>query len=206
MKLEKPALIKIAKEFNEVMGLKTEDGQPGIDPSWKAAVLEEKIIEAIEMIDPEEDEFTPETQAIIDYFNTSGELGIAEDEVEDQVAEEVEEVAVPAPKAKGKGKVVTMPKKAAPEPDPEDEEDEAPAPKAKTVTKDKSKRTKKAVVLELISKKTGASIEQIAQQIVDEGIDPDYKKNMVVVRLWLSKLGYKTNKDAIAKNPMFKAK
>ena len=75
----------------------------------------------------------------------------------------------------------------------------------KTVSGEK-KRTKKAVVEEMIAKKDGATIEEIAQVITDEGIDTDLKKNLLVVKLWLSKMGFDTKKAAIAKNPTFKQK
>ena len=54
--------------------------------------------------------------------------------------------------------------------------------------------------------KGGTTSEEIAKKITDEGIDSDYKKNIVVVKLWLSKMGYPTNKAAIEANPKFKAK
>ena len=44
----------------------------------------------------------------------------------------------------------------------------------------------------------------MAQAMVDAGIDPDYETNFKVAKLWLTKMGSKTTKEAIAKNPRFK--
>lgn len=54
--------------------------------------------------------------------------------------------------------------------------------------------TKKSVVIEMISTKKGAKIVDIAQTIVDRGMDADYDKNVRVVRLWLTKLGIPVEK------------
>lgn len=52
------------------------------------------------------------------------------------------------------------------------------------------KVTKKSIVIELISTKSGAKIDAIAQAIVDRGIDADLEKNKRVTRLWLTKIGF----------------
>jgi len=85
---------------------------------------------------------------------------------------------------------------------------EAPKATMKIVPKDKpeKKRTKKAVVEEMISTKKGATIEEIAKVITDEGIDTDFEKNKKVVKLWLSKMGYDTKKATVEKTPKFKSK
>ena len=86
-------------------------------------------------------------------------------------------------------------------------EKKEPAVKKVSVVKSgKKKRTKKAVVEEMITKKGGATIEEIAQAITDEEIDLDHDKNLLVVKLWLNKMGHDTKKAAIAKNPKFQAK
>ena len=69
-----------------------------------------------------------------------------------------------------------------------------PAKKEEKVEK-KPRVTKKSVVIELISKGNGATVNQIAEEIVRRGIDPDLEKNKRVVRLWLSKLGMPVQRD-----------
>jgi len=40
--------------------------------------------------------------------------------------------------------------------------------------------------------------------MVDQGVDTDLKKNLVVTKLWLAKMGFNTRKEAIQKDPRFK--
>lgn len=85
---------------------------------------------------------------------------------------------------------------------------EAPAKSTSTKPSSSPKKpkgkTKKSVVEEMINQKKGATIEEIAQKICDEGIDEDYEKNCKVAKLWLQKMGFNTKKAAIEKNPKFK--
>ncbi len=90
--------------------------------------------------------------------------------------------------------------------EPVEKVEETPAEEKPAKKKPKTGRTKKAVVQEMIAAKKGATIEQIAQAITDEGIDSDYKKNCRVVKLWLSKMGFDVKKAAIQANPYFKSK
>ena len=55
------------------------------------------------------------------------------------------------------------------------------------VVKPEVKPTKKAIVLKCLEGK-GATVAQMAQKIVDLGIDPDYDKNCRVVKAWLHKM------------------
>ena len=64
--------------------------------------------------------------------------------------------------------------------------DKAPEPKPKT--------TKKSVVISCLDQEGGCTIADMAQKIVDLGLDPDLDKNKRVVRLWISKIGFKTTK------------
>lgn len=66
------------------------------------------------------------------------------------------------------------------------------------------KVTKKSIVLELLKSKKGATIEQMAQAIVDRGIDTDYDKNCRIVKAYLQKMGFDTKKASIEANPIFK--
>ena len=86
------------------------------------------------------------------------------------------------------------------------EEKKSVEKKVQAVKSGEKKRTKKVVVEEMIAKKGGATIEEIAQAITDEGIDLDHTKNLVVSKLWLNKMGYDTKKASIEKNPKFKTK
>ncbi len=56
------------------------------------------------------------------------------------------------------------------------------------------KRTKKSIVVKMISTKTGSTVDNIAQAIVDEGIDVDLEKNKRTVKLWMSKIGFAVEK------------
>lgn len=110
--------------------------------------------------------------------------------------------------------ILNPPKKGKDKPAPveEEEDEDKPAPKKgktdspKTKSAAGEKVTKKAVIEEMLATKKGATIEEMAAEIVARKIDKDLDKNMVVVKLWLSKMGYNTKKDVIAKNPVFKAK
>ena len=62
------------------------------------------------------------------------------------------------------------------------------------VAKKVAKISKKSIVVEMISTKKGATIEAMAQSIVDKGIDADFEKNKRVVRLWLCKIGFPVEK------------
>lgn len=85
----------------------------------------------------------------------------------------------------------------------EEKKTEKPAEK-KSEKKSEKKLTKKQIVIDMISSETGATIEQIAQEIVDKKIDSNFSKNCTVVKLWLSKMGFDTKKKAIEVNPIFK--
>ena len=248
MKATQKELKSAVKELNEVLGL-----SPAINAKGTPEEMVKGIKAAIKLI--EDDEFSDETQAVIDELKPAGKTAPApkgkkapvvveededeEDEVEEdedeededeeeEDKEEEEEEEEEKPKAKGKKPVpapVVAPKgKKAPvvveEDDEEEDDEEEETPKGKK-GKEKEKevpvkknpfkrpegqRTKKAVVEEMLKIKGGVTIEEIAKKITDEGIDPDYKKNIVVVKLWLSKMGFATNKAAIEANPKFKAK
>lgn len=74
------------------------------------------------------------------------------------------------------------------------EKDDDEPKKAKTPEKVKTpKTTKKMVVIEFLEK-DGGTIQEIAQAITDMGLDPDVEKNQRVVRLWISKIGFKVER------------
>ena len=66
-----------------------------------------------------------------------------------------------------------------------------PAPAQGTPEK---KTTKKSIVITHLDMDGGDSIDNIAKAIVDLKIDPDLEKNKRVVRLWISKIGFKVEK------------
>jgi len=79
---------------------------------------------------------------------------------------------------------------------PKEEELEKIKSEGKVKAEKKEERvTKKSVVIKMISTKKGALVTEIAQSIVDQKIDEDYEKNIRVVKLWLSKIGFKVEKD-----------
>lgn len=100
-----------------------------------------------------------------------------------------------------------VPEETEPDEVPENEVvEEKPKKTPKKKVEKEKKRTKKSVVIEMIGTDEGATIEEIAQVITNDGIDPDFDKNKTVVKLWLSKMGYDTKKAAIEKDPRFKSK
>jgi hypothetical protein len=196
-----------AEEFNEVLGC-----TPPINVKGTAKEIIEKIKEAIELIDPAHDKFSKGTDAVIKAYSDKREEE-PEEEPEEEVAEKEEKKKTAEKihqKNIGSKKVIVVADEEEPEPEEEEPEEEvkpkkaekAKAPKAKNTTG----KTKKSIVEEMIGTKKGATIEEIAKRIVDEGIDPDYKKNLVVTKLWLSKMGFPTTKASIEKNPYFKKK
>ena len=70
---------------------------------------------------------------------------------------------------------------------PEVVKPEVVKPEVVKVVKPEVKPTKKAIVLKSLEGK-GATVAQMAQKIVDLGIDPDYDKNCRVVKAWLHKM------------------
>lgn len=195
--MKREELVKIATELNTVMSL-----DPAINTKAKDQVLIDKIMEAGEMIDPDLDDFSKPTIRGLKELGAwpssepAGEEGDLDEELEEEIEpeEEIEEEIEEEPEP------VPVPKKG--------KKGESPAPTAKKEPAPTSvvKKTKKTVVLEMISKKEGATIDQIAAQIVAEQIDPDLEKNKTTVKLWLSKLGHDTKKTTIEKNPVFKIK
>lgn len=125
------ALRAAAKEVQKVMGL-----EPPIDLKASLEDLTDQFKEAIEQIQ-EGDEFSDETQAIIDEFNEAEEeeapapkkkaaapkkkAPVIEDEDEDEEEDDEEEIPVKKGAKKPARKVV--------EEDEEEDDDEAPAPK-----------------------------------------------------------------------------
>jgi hypothetical protein len=83
-------------------------------------------------------------------------------------------------------------------------EKKAPAAKKEKPAKAPRARSKKSIIEEMIGSEKGATVEEMAQAMVDQGIDSDFKKNIVITKLWLSKMGFDTKKAAIEKNPYFK--
>lgn len=65
-----------------------------------------------------------------------------------------------------------------------------PDPPAKT-----PKLTKKAICIEMISRKGGATLDDMAQAIADQGICEDLKTNRTTCSLWVHKIGFKVDFD-----------
>lgn len=59
--MKRSELIAAAKELNDVLGL-----EPAIDVKGKVPHLQKGITKAMDLINPAEDEFTPETQAVLE--------------------------------------------------------------------------------------------------------------------------------------------
>ena len=196
--MEKKALVKAAKELNEVLGL-----EPELDVKLDLEKLKEEVKAAGELVEPE-DELSEETQKVLAEI-TAELKGVPEEDTDDDDGSEDDgsEEEVEAEDS---------------EDDEEAEEVEKPAKKDKKTKKDVGKKenkipkkeknkgslTKKEVILQSLKK--GMTIEQMAQRIVDDGIDDDYGKNCRVVKAHLRKMGYDVRKETIEKNPVFKEK
>ena len=161
--------------------------EPPINEDGTLPELTAEIKEGAEILMPD-DELTPVSIQVLTAF---GLYPIAEAGTE--VAEEEEEGEVPEVPAKAApaAKVVgNTPAKAA----------------AKEIVEKTKKLTKKAVVLSMIAKKGGATIEEIGAEITRLGIDSDNDKNCMIAKLWLGKMGYDVKKAAIAASPKFTSK
>jgi hypothetical protein len=98
----------------------------------------------------------------------------------------------------------------APEPEPEvPEVPKAPiTPATKTIkvkatkpaaTPGAPKITKKSICIEMVSRKGGASLDEIAQAISDRGICSDLKINKTTAGLWMHKIGFDVSYDKDSK-------
>ena len=215
--MEKKALVKAAKELNEVLGL-----EPELDVKLDLEKLKEEVKAAGELVEPE-DELSEETTKIIEELREEKAAAEPEEEDEGEPEEDTddddgseddgsEEEEVEAEDSEDDEEAEDS------EDDEEAEEVEKPAKKDKKTKKDVGKKenkipkkeknkgslTKKEVILQSLKK--GMTIEQMAQRIVDDGIDDDYGKNCRVVKAHLRKMGYDVRKETIEKNPVFKEK
>ena len=201
--INEKSLLIAAKELVNVLGLIDEDRKEiKISESMTPADLAGIIKKAIPLIDPKTDKFEQsETLQVIKEFKKGKDIEV-EEESQQEVAEKLHEKNVKNVPIKAK------PEEEEEEEDIQEEEEEKIKPKKEKPIKNKNitGKTKKSIVEEMISMKVGATIEQIATRIVDEGIDDDYKKNLLVVKLWLAKMGFSTTKASIEKNPIFKKK
>lgn len=140
--MKKEQLITIADELNEVLGL-----EPGIDTSKKASEIQEKIKEASELLEPEDEDSLSEEVVLLlqkmDIWINKEEVEETTTEEQEEEAEEVEEEqeendrtgkkAAKKPAAK-KEKAVEKPKKAA-------EKEKKPAAKKKEEKVETPKKT-----------------------------------------------------------------
>ncbi len=62
-------------------------------------------------------------------------------------------------------------------------------------TKEAAPVTKKSIVIEMVSKKGGATAEEMAQKCTEAELG-NYDRNLKTVKLWLPKIGFKVKKDA----------
>jgi outer membrane biosynthesis protein TonB len=192
-KLERRELVSAAKELIDVMDLKDKGEPIKVTKDTTIEELTKLITEAIRMIDPKQDVFEPETQAVIDALSAEDEPADEPDEDEEETKQEVAEKIhkkniADAPVNKGK----KAPKE---EPAEEDEQEEAPKSKAKakpakeekTEKADKPKQLKKAgepgkpgviaTIASLIEKsgKKGITkdeiLEELKEQFPDRPVD-----------------------------------
>jgi hypothetical protein len=214
--MTKKDVVSAAKELNKVLGL-----DPQIDTKQDLETLKDLVLQAADLIEPE-DEISEKTTKIIEELREEKAAAEPEEEDEGEPEEDTDdddgseddgsEEEVEAEDSEDDEEAEDS------EDDEEAEEVEKPAKKDKKTKKDVGKKenkipkkeknkgslTKKEVVLQGLKK--GMTIEQMAQRIVDDGIDDDYGKNCRVVKAHLRKMGYDVRKEAIEKNPVFKEK
>jgi hypothetical protein len=198
--LKKSDLVKAAKELNKVLGC-----DPQIDIKADVESIKSDLLKAAALIEPA-DKITKETLDVVAKLkgtpegkeegtpspdeNSKPEAAGEKAENNDSAAAAAGETGEDSGKGKGKGKG----------------KDATPATLSTPPAADPAgdKVTKKSVILECLKSKKGATIEQMAQKIVDLGIDADYDKNCRVVKAHLQKMGYDTKKASLEKNPTFK--
>jgi hypothetical protein len=219
--MTKKDVVSVAKELNKVLGL-----SPQIDTKQDLETLKDLVLQAADLIEPE-DEISEKTTKIIEELREEKAAAEPEEEDEGEPEEDTDdddgseddgseddgsEEEVEAEDSEDDEEAEDS------EDDEEAEEVEKPAKKDKKTKKDVGKKenkipkkeknkgslTKKEVVLQSLKK--GMTIEQMAQRIVDDGIDDDYGKNCRVVKAHLRKMGYDVRKETIEKNPVFKEK
>jgi hypothetical protein len=71
---------------------------------------------------------------------------------------------------------------------PDDRKDKD-KPKSKT-----SKVTKKSIIIGLLERKSGATLEQMAEACTKAGLG-DHERNLSTAKLWIPKIGFKTKKN-----------
>jgi len=93
------------------------------------------------------------------------------------------------------------------DPESNTDKEEAPKPvkpkkgkkvKAKAKPKQESKVTKKSVVIQMLQRKGGATLEEMGEAITEAGVDADTEKNTKTAGLWIRKIGFEVelNKDS----------
>ena len=85
----------------------------------------------------------------------------------------------------GKGKAAEKAAKANGTPEKKDE---------KTKGKEEPRITKKSIIIDVLSKKSGATIEQMGEAITKAGLG-DLEQNLKTAKLWLPKIGFPVTRD-----------
>ena len=132
------------------------------------ANLQADIKRDASMIEPE-DKFQPGTHEVLANLN----------------------IKVPRPTAKEK--VVEDDDDVIPTPSPPITEDVKPVKKEKK-TKSTNKITKKSIIIGLLDKDEGATLEQMANACTGAGLG-DYDVNLKTAKLWIRKIGFPVKKD-----------
>lgn len=148
------ALIAAAAELNEVLGC-----DPAINP--KKGNVTAQFKEAIELIDEEEDEFSPATQKVIDYYKALEETNESEDEDEK-----------PVKAAKGKKAA----KKVEPEPEGEDEDDDEDEDDGEEEDEKSAKKSSKKAPVKKASKKVELEEEEDEEEEDEEEEEEEDEK------------------------------
>lgn len=194
----KAQLVKASKELNILFF-----EEPQIDETGTPAVMTEGIVDSIRLYEDGDELSDPTRKVLADLEWEKLVDTLDNEEVEKDSKKTAKEGTIAVLQSLGiwinedeeKPAKATKATKAKAEPKPKAEK-KPKEPKVKKVTK-------KAIVLEMTARKKGATIEEIAERIEKEGIDDDHDKNLLVVKLWLSKLGWDTKKKAIEANPRF---
>ena len=90
-------------------------------------------------------------------------------------------------------------------PDPIPEVAQTPKPKTAPANASKPeaipnpKITKKSICIEMVSRKSGATLDDMAQEIANQGICSDLKTNRTTCSLWMHKIGFKVDFDKDSK-------
>lgn len=146
---------------------------------WNKPRMGRKLTEIVET--SEEDKFEIEDNEELNALLQS----IVSSEDGFELVDDSEEPEKPA---KDEKQTKDKPEAVVVEPKPEKKAKAKKEPKAKV-----EKVTKKSVVIEMVSREGGATVQEMGKEITKRGLPGDEERNTTTAKLWLPKIGFKVN-------------